>query len=476
MKNKTLLTSILILGHFLIAQGQSSLSIEKIMQEPKTWVGTSPSRIFWSEDGQKLYFNWNPDQNEGDSLYYITIADPSPKKVNPQERLSLPSRFGDYNDNRTKKVYTRNGDIYIYDLKSGKENKILDLVNNISSVQFNSAETLILYEMDNNLFSWEISSGYIKQHTNLKSGSDRKDPKQSEQDQWLEQAEMSMMEILTLRKENSEERKDVRESEEPKEPLAIYTGSKSASNFQLSPDEKYITYTLFGRAKDSKRTDVPNYVTESGYTENLNARAKVGTSLSSQEVWIYNVNEEKAYKVGTEDLPGIMDTPDFYQDYDKYKDQEPKARDVYTQGPIWSKDGRYAVVVFRSKDNKDRWIMKLNPEDGSSSLLDRQRDEAWVAGPGIGWSFSMGEIKWLPDNQHILFQSEESGYSHLYTINIESGKKRALTKGKFEIYNPGISKDESMIYFESNITHPGVRHLYRIPLSGGKPEQVSTLD
>jgi dipeptidyl aminopeptidase/acylaminoacyl peptidase len=446
------------------------------MQDPKTWVGTSPSRVFWSEDGHKIYFNWNPHQNSGDSLYYVSVTDPSPKKVSPQERLSLPSRFGDYNEARTKKVFSRNGDIYIYDLGTGSETKVLDLVRNLSSAQFNSEETLILFEMDNNLFSWEISTGFTKQLTNLKSGSDKKDSKSNEQDKWLEQDEMAMMEILTLRKEKIEERKAVRESEETKGPLLIYTGNKSASNFQLSPDGNYITYTLFGRAKASKRTEVPNYVTESGYTENLNARAKVGTSMSTQEVWIYNIKKDTVYKIETKDLPGITDTPDFYQDYDKYNDMEPKPRDVYTQGPIWSKDGKYAVVVFRSKDNKDRWIMNLNPEDGSSTLLDRQRDEAWVAGPGIGWSFSMGEIDWMPDNQHVLFQSEESGYSHLYTVNIESGKKKALTKGKYEIYNPRICRDKSKIYFESNILHPGERHLYRIPISGGNPEQITSMN
>lgn len=40
---------------------QSELTVQKIMQDPKSWVGTSPSNPFWSEDGQTLYFNWNPE-------------------------------------------------------------------------------------------------------------------------------------------------------------------------------------------------------------------------------------------------------------------------------------------------------------------------------------------------------------------------------------------------------------------------------
>ena len=52
---------------FLIYPQQNSktdsgfnLTIKKIMSDPK-WMGTSPSDIYWSEDGNKIYFMWNPD-------------------------------------------------------------------------------------------------------------------------------------------------------------------------------------------------------------------------------------------------------------------------------------------------------------------------------------------------------------------------------------------------------------------------------
>ena len=38
----------------------SKLTVEKIMRDPK-WIGTSPNRINWSEDGQLIYFTWNPE-------------------------------------------------------------------------------------------------------------------------------------------------------------------------------------------------------------------------------------------------------------------------------------------------------------------------------------------------------------------------------------------------------------------------------
>ena len=117
--------------------------------------------------------------------------------------------------------------------------------------------------------------------------------------------------------------------------------------------------------------------------------------------------------------------------------------------------------------------MLLDVKTGNLKLLDRQRDEAWIGGPGIGW-WGTG-IGWMPDHNHIWFQSEESGYSHLYIVNIRSGKKKALTRGEFEIYNPQISLDKKQWYFTSNEVHPGERHFYRMPLEGGEPEQLANL-
>ena len=61
-------------------KNNSSLTIEHIMSDPK-WIGTSPSNPVWADDGQTLYFNWNPDKAPEDSLYFITTKNRVPQKV-----------------------------------------------------------------------------------------------------------------------------------------------------------------------------------------------------------------------------------------------------------------------------------------------------------------------------------------------------------------------------------------------------------
>jgi len=473
MKRIIPLSLIMSLSSVLNITAQSKLTIEQIMQDPKTWIGTSPSNIFWSENGDEVYFDWNPEMNPGDSLYYITMSDPNPKKVSPADRRGLPERRGKYDRERERKVYIKNGDIFLFDLNSKTETQITNTVERVSSVSFNFDNTSILFEMNKNLFSWQIETGYVTQLTDFTRGKEKSDPKQTPQDKWLQDDQKRLISVLEERKERNDLRSEINKSNEPAKPKKIYIGSKSVSNIQPSPDGNFITYTLIVRAK-GKGTEVADYITESGYTTNKRTRANVGTELSLREVWIYNIENDTVYQVITDQLEGIKDFPDYYADYDKYKDAKPKVREVYTNSPIWSEDGKNALISFLSRDNKDRWISLLNLTDGTSKLLDRQRDEAWIAGPGIGWS-SQREMGWMPDHGSIWFKSETSGYSHLYTVDITSGKKKALTSGEFEVYNTRLSRYKDKWYFEANMDHPGKRDFYRMPLDGGKPVKITNL-
>jgi len=172
-------------------------------------------------------------------------------------------------------------------------------------------------------------------------------------------------------------------------------------------------------------------------------------------------------------LPGVKKAAAFLAEYGEATDlKQPKSCMQF--GPYWSTDSRHAIVVVRSQDFKDRWIARIDLFTGTLKSLDHQHDEAWIGGPGIVRWLSAGSVGWMPDNQHIWFQSEETGYSHLYQLDVESGEKKALTKGKFEIYDPAISLDKKSWYFHSNASHPGIRHFYTMPIEGGKFIQLSS--
>ncbi|WP_439881260.1 prolyl oligopeptidase family serine peptidase [Pontibacter sp. MBLB2868] len=474
---------LMLCGSALHAQdGKLTLSVEKIMRDPK-WIGTSPSNIFWSEDGKKIYFYWNPEGNKSDSLYSVSADGKNIRKVSAQERRNLPAQNGEYNKAESKKVYEKNGDIFLYDIKSGKSQQITNTVERESNPDFSFNEQKVTYVKDNNLFAWSLGTGQTVQLTDFKKGRKPADEGKNAQRDWLKEQQLSLLQIVREREEKKDEQKKQRLAEAPARPKEIFIEDKFVNDVTLSPNEQFITYQLITRPKNAKVAIVPDYVTASGYTEDINTRTKVGDAQSTYEFYVYDTKRDTTYAVLMNDVEGINDQPAYLLSKNAEastakgaadgKAKKAEVRPTVIYGPFWSENGKYAVVVARSQDNKDRWVMKLDPASGKLTVLDRQRDEAWINGPGIG--YGPGDIGWMPDNEHVWFQSEESGYSHLYSVNVNSGKKKALTSGKFEVSDVRMSDDKKNFYFTANKVHPGVQHFYRMPVQGGEMVQLTSM-
>ncbi len=476
LKSDIYLLFFLIIFSFtdISSQTPTKLSIEIIMQGKK-FIGTSPSNIRWSEDGSEIFFDWNPEKHLDDSLYAYSLTTHKTTKVSPVKRRALPSQVGAYNRDYTVKIYTKDGDIFLYSLKNEKTRQLTNTIQRESNISFSGDEKNIIFQTNNNLYSLNIEKGTNTQLTNFLKGSKHKksDVPTDENKAFLYKDQLTYFQILKERKEKREAKKKALESNKLPRPKSIYYGSKSIDNIMLSPDGRFVTYRL-SKSATPENTKVPSYVTESGNTEDLITRSNVGKAQTTYETGIYDIKNDTAYLLKTEVIPGIYDIPDFLKEANKGKSIFDKERETIIHGPIWSDNGKTAIIVIRSIDNKDRWIMQLDLATGKPKLLDRQTDQAWIGGPGISsWNFTTGSIGWLADNETIWLQSEESGYSHLCSIHVKTGKKKILTKGKFEIYNPTLSKDKQHFYFSSNEVHSGERHFYKMPVNGGKRVKIT---
>jgi dipeptidyl aminopeptidase/acylaminoacyl peptidase len=490
---KKLFTSLLLL--LLVFTGASAqklevLTVEKIMRDSK-WMGVSPSNIHWSDDSKKIYFNWNPDKAERDELYNITTGNIKPQKVRIADRKELVPDNGKWNKKHTLKTFEKNGDIYLLELKTNKVIQLTNTTDRETNPTFSGDESSIIFTSDNDLFALKLGKGELVQLTNFvrsaaipgapaaggrRSSATGGGQAGNEQDSWLKKQQMELFDIIKVndkdKKLDSAER-TMLQADKLKE---IHIGDKRVGGTQLSPDGRYVTYRLTQAAEGGKNTIVPNYVTSSGYTEDILNRTKVGSPQSTSVSYIFDKQRDTVYTINTKDIPGIKDLPDYVKDYPKQLEERKKAnadRKVDISATFWSEDGKNAVVVVESQDNKDRWIMKLNQETGKLSLLDRQRDEAWIGGPGTS-SFASGSLGYT-DNTHFYYQSEASGYSHLYLVNVVSGEKKQLTSGKWEVQTLHLSNDKKTFYFTANIEHPGVTHFYRIPVSGGAPIKLTSM-
>lgn len=474
------------------------------MRDPK-WIGTSPSRPAWSSDSRYLFFQWNPEQAISDSSYYITSNDITPKKASYAFRQQTAMEDNIlYNSKHTGYAFVRDGDIFYVDLKSSAPRRITETVDIESNPQFINNDTKLVYTHNQNLFSFDLSSGLTMQLTNfqrnttasntsatnqqqqrgggqrgqgqqgLGQGQQQQQDNGSMQEKWLGQNSLETSEVLQERKHKRDATDSANKALRPKQLRTINIEDKNITNIIVSPDGRFVTYRL-SRQGTGKATVVPNYVTESGYTTDINGRTKVGGPETATEFYVFDTEKDTVFLVRPSQIPGISDLPDYLKDYPT-KDsasRRPRPRTVNISPPVWNEKGTNAVVEVRSLDNKDRWLMLLDAATGKLKLLDRQRDEAWIQGPGIGFGF-FNRDAWLDENT-FWFQSEATGYSHLYKMNVVTGEKTQLTSGKYEVQQVQLSRDKKTFYITTNEVEPGQKQFYQLSVNGGKPVRITTM-
>lgn len=460
-------------------QPLGKLTVEKIMRDPK-WMGTSPSSLGWSADGKRLDFSWNPANNPADSIYYIQLPNKTPVKLTAAERSSVLYESNlVHNNKRTAYAYAKDGDIYFTDIKTGKTKRIVQSSDIEYGPQFSFNDTKLVYTRSQNLFAWDLGTGETTQLTRIQAGAaptgrDGRDRtgNDNQQEKWLKQDQLQLFEVLRERKAKKEAA-DAYNKNLPKEKEArqISINDKNIQGLAISPDGRFVSYRLLKSAESNKGTIVPSYVTESGFTTDIPTRSKVGELSGTSEMFIYDRITDSLYALKPDSLPGIKDLPDYVKDYPKQleeRSKKPAVRAVSFSTSSWSPGGQFMLLDIRSQDNKDRWLMLWDTATAKMKLASRQRDEAWVGGPG---GFSRGWIS----NDLFWFQSEESGYSHVYTMDARTGVKKAITSGKYEVQGAALSNDKKHFFITTNEVHPGEKHFYRIPVSAGKAERLTSM-
>jgi dipeptidyl aminopeptidase/acylaminoacyl peptidase len=473
---------LLILFVFLshAAAGQM-LTVEKIMRDPK-WIGSSPTNISWSTDSRSIFFYWNPEKAADDSVYKYELTASAPVKMNYMEAIrTVAASTNVESPDRLYRVHSYRGDLYITDTKTGQTRAITQTEETEYNPAFIMNNEWVAYNRGQNIYAWNIKSGTTKQLTNIsrldptrggQARSVRPDSsKVLSQEPWLAKQQFDLFDVLEERKAKRDRRNEFLKTNREMDTLKLIEYSdKMLQALEVSPSGKFVTYRLFQQAQ-GKRAIVPDYVTESGFTADIDTRTKVGAAQGRYEYYLYNKELNREFQISMDSLPGIADLPDFAQS-DTSKARK-KPRPVFVASTLWNPSGSFAVLDIRSQDNKDRWLMKLDPKTRKMDLIDRQRDEAWIGGPGI--SAFGAQAGWI-DDQRFYFQSEATGYSHLYAFNFGNNSKKALTNGRYEVQDLVQSKDKKYFYLLTNEEHPGKQHLYRVNNDGTGRVRVTSME
>jgi dipeptidyl aminopeptidase/acylaminoacyl peptidase len=457
------------------------LAVDNIMRGPDL-VGHEPTRVYWSQDSERVYFRWKragePRLKEPD-LYVVNRDGGSLRKLSEEEARQAPPLAGDLSKDKKLTVFAEDGDIFLYDNLKNERRRITETFEGESSPRFTADSRHIVFTRQNNLYRIALDGGSLVQLTDIRTGGgsgDAAPPKGTESQEFLKKEERELLEAVRERAKNREEQDAKRKQREKRKPFSPPPG-QSIANLSLSPDGKFVLASVLQPATGAKNSIVPNYVTESAFTEDIPARNKVGDNQSRSRMVALNVEtgEAKWIEHGLKEQPKEQKTTGASSAGAPRDSKEPKEKDREVQlfNLQWPSgegaDGKHAAALARSADNKDRWVMLIDPATGKTKALDHLRDDAWVGGPG---SFALG---WLADNKTVYFQSERDGWAHLYTVSIEGGEAKQLTSGKFEVSDVRLSRDKSKFYFTSSEGDLAQRHLYSMPVAGGPRTRLTSM-
>jgi dipeptidyl aminopeptidase/acylaminoacyl peptidase len=429
-------------------------TIKNIMRGPELY-GREPQRVRWSADGKWIYFNWNEpgtDWRETPKPYRVRPqAGAKPERVSDAQMDSVAPLLetGRLSPDRKLRVLSSQGDLYVVDVARGSSRRLTQTLGSETSPAFSADGRQVYFVRDSNVFALTLDGGLVQQLTDIRGGTP---PKEAQRDTGqrgeLEARQRELFGVIRDRVRQDSIAKAERKAREALRVKPLYLlANERLANVSVSPNGKALLITTVIPNERALATKVPNYVTESGYTEELNGRTKVGDFQSGGRVAFVSLPSGDVHF-----LKLTADTT------------KPPAS-VSILG--WNDAGTSALLFTVASDFKDRWIHTVS-SDGAIKLVDTHHDSAWVDGPCFGCG------GWYDGGRRFWYVSEADGYAHLYTRAADGSDRQQLTQGKWEVNNVDVSRDQRWFYLTTSEKSPFEQHVYRMAVTGGPREQLTT--
>lgn len=427
------------------------LTVPWIMKGPEL-VGREPTEVRWSPDGQTIYFRWLPPGSSWREPLapYRVRAEPgaTPERLTREQADSAAVVAGDgiVSRDRTRKVVSFEGDLWVVSLPSGAARRLTQTPTIVEApLTFDATGNLVYFRRDNAaVMAFDLTQGGVRQLTDIRPGPAPDTAKAATgQRGFVEQENRRLLGVLRDRRWSDSVARAEREARERERARPFYLGrDERVSQFSPSPTGTHVL-VITTTAPAEKVEKVPNYITASGYVEEIEARTKVGDSQPRVRAFLYEV----ATGAVTWLRPDPNDT------------SATSFGGVGVAG--WNDAGTSALLVVTTRDYTTRYLHRVDAPGGRLTPLDVLRDTAWVGGPCFGCA------GWLPGEQGLWFVSEATGWAHLYTMRPDGSGRQQLTTGSWEVLRAGLTPDRARFELLTSEESLYEQHYYRMAVTGG---------
>uniref|UniRef100_UPI002F92D013 S9 family peptidase n=1 Tax=Kaistella sp. TaxID=2782235 RepID=UPI002F92D013 len=202
----------------------------------------------------------------------------------------------------------------------------------------------------------------------------------------------------------------------------------------------------FYRMDESMVTDYPIIDWASTPAKNVNIKYPMAGNTSHQvTLGVYDINSQKKTFLNIEG-----------------------DKEQYLTAVTWSPDSKY---IFVGVLNREQNHMKMNQYDAVSGNLVKTLFEE----TSDKYVEPQHPLLFFPNsNTDFIWQSQRTGYNHLFHYSLEKGLIAQITKGDWLVTDIlGFNEKKKEIYYASTQESPMERHLYRINWNNFKTQKLS---
>jgi dipeptidyl-peptidase 4 len=154
-------------------------------------------------------------------------------------------------------------------------------------------------------------------------------------------------------------------------------------------------------------------------------------------------------------------------------------RNSYIARMEWAASPDEVVLEHLNRAQDTLGVMLGDARTGRVRPVLTERDSAWVD--------VVDDLRWMDGGKNFTWISERDGWRHLYVVSRDGSKRRLVTRGAFDLHNPGsafgqpfvvgVDSAAGWIYYTASPDNATQLYLYRTRLDGkGREERVTPRD